>query len=63
MFKYILMSFAIFFFACESQEEKDKNLVKETYGPLIEKAKATEEVLQKQADSIAQKLDSIGMPR
>jgi hypothetical protein len=53
--------------ACEKKEAKDEKAAMEqavdSYGALIEKAKQTEALLQKKADSIIREQDSLGIPR
>jgi len=52
--------------ACEEKEPNSEKAVLEkavdSYGAIIEKAKQTEAVLQKQADSIVRQSDSLGIP-
>jgi hypothetical protein len=60
----ILALFAIFA-SCEKKEANNEKAVMEkavdSYGALIEKAKETEAILQKKADSIIREQDSLGI--
>ncbi len=57
---------ALVLVSCEKKEVNNEKAVMEksvdSYGALIEKAKKTEALLQKQADSIIRKSDSLGIP-
>jgi len=63
----LFLIFALFaVVACEKKEANNEKAVLEkavdSYSDLIEKAKGTEAVLQKRADSIVRQSDSLGMP-
>jgi hypothetical protein len=53
--------------SCEKKEAKNERMALEkaadSYGALIEKAKGTEAVLQKKADSIVRQQNELGIPR
>ena len=67
MFKIYIMLAAFALLSCEEKEANNEKAVMEkavdSYGALIEKAKETEAVLQKKADSIARLQDSLGISR
>ena len=66
MFKLYLILTVLILVSCEKKEtNNEKTVMEETvdsYEALIEKAKGTEALLQKQADSIIRKSDSLGIP-
>jgi hypothetical protein len=53
--------------SCEPKEQSAKEAamerVADSYGILMDKAKETEVLLQKRADSIIRQFDSLGVPR
>jgi|TergutMp193P3_1026864.scaffolds.fasta_scaffold00180_22 uncharacterized protein YcfL len=61
-----LLLIALALVSCEKKEANNEKAVLEkavdSYGALIEKAKGTEALLQKQADSIVRQADSLGIP-
>jgi len=65
MLKLCLIFAVLALISCK--EVKDEKAVMEkavdSYGAIIEKAKETEAVLQKKADSIARQADALGIPR
>ncbi|MCL2207500.1 MAG: hypothetical protein FWB90_05315 [Fibromonadales bacterium] len=65
MLKFYLV--VAFFMLISCKEVKDEKAVVEktvdSYDAIIEKAKGTEAVLQKRADSILRQADSLGIPR
>jgi len=67
MLKLYLILAVLILLSCEKKETNNEKAVMEkavdSYGALIEKAKGTEALLQKQADSIIRKSDSLGIPR
>jgi len=68
MIKYCFALAVLALISCgEKKEPNSEKAVMEkavdSYGALIEKAKQTEAVLQKKADSILQKKDSLEIPR
>jgi len=67
MHKLYVMLAAIALLSCEEKEAaKDKAILEKTvdsYGALIEKAKETESILQKKADSIVHEQNELGIPR
>jgi len=64
--KLYLVLAVLMLISCEKKEAGNGKAVMEkatdSYGALIEKAKETEALLQKQADSIIRKADSLGIP-
>ncbi|MDR2732191.1 MAG: hypothetical protein LBB36_03130 [Fibromonadaceae bacterium] len=63
----LLLIFVLFLFiSCEKKEANNEKAVLEkavdSYGAIIEKAKGTEAILQKKADSLARQSDSLGIP-
>jgi len=65
---YIIMLVAAFaLLSCEKKEANSEKAVLEkavdSYEALIEKAKGTEAVLQKKADSIVRQQNELGIPR
>ena len=67
MLKYVFMLVLIMaVLSCKNKEAKDEKMVLEksmdSYGALIEKAKGTEAILQKKADSIARQQAELGIP-
>jgi hypothetical protein len=68
MFKfYLILALALALISCEKKEPNSEKAVMEkavdSYGALIEKARETEAILQKKADSIVRQSDSLGVPR
>jgi uncharacterized protein YcfL len=67
MFKVCIVLAAFALLSCEKKEAANEKAVLEkavnSYEALIEKAKETEAVLQKKADSIVQQQDELGIPR
>jgi len=67
MFKVCTMLAALAFISCGKKEAESEKAVLEkavdNYGALIEKAKKTEAILQKKADSIVREQDELGIPR
>jgi DNA-directed RNA polymerase specialized sigma54-like protein len=67
MFKIYIALVAFALVSCEKKEAASEKAVLEkavnNYEALIEKAKGTEAVLQKKADSIVRQQDELGMPR
>jgi len=67
MFRIFFMLVTIALLSCEEKQANNEKAVMEkavdSYGALIEKAKETEAVLQKKADSIIRLQDSLGIPR
>jgi len=62
----IYMIFAVFVLTSCKEENAEKGVMEkavDSYGVAIEKAKETEAVLQKKADSIIRYTDSLGIPR
>ena len=63
---FILCLAAFVLISCEKKEPSGEKAVLEkavnSYEALIEKAKGTEAVLQKKADSIVRQQDSLGLP-
>jgi len=62
MFKICIAFAAFALLSCEEKEAASDKAV-DSYESLIEKAKETEAVLQKKADSIARLQDSLGISR
>jgi uncharacterized protein YcfL len=67
MMRKLLLIFVLFLFiSCEKKEANNEKAVLEkavdSYGAIIEKAKGTEAILQKKADSLARQSDSLGIP-
>jgi len=60
-----MLALSLFLISCEKKEAKAEAPAEaeNPYSALIEKAKQTEALLQKQADSIIKEQDSLGMPR
>jgi hypothetical protein len=67
MFKLYIMLAALLLLSCGKKEAESEKAVLEKavdkYGALIEKAKGTEAILQKKADSIIHEQDELGIPR
>jgi uncharacterized protein YcfL len=67
MSKLFLILAVFLLISCEKKEPNNEKAVLEkavdSYGTIIEKAKGTEVLLQKQADSIIRQADSLGIPR
>jgi uncharacterized protein YcfL len=67
MNKLFLILAVFLLISCEKKEPNNEKAVLEkavdSYGAIIEKAKGTEALLQKQADSIIRQADSLGIPR
>jgi hypothetical protein len=66
MNKYFLALAALALISCGEKPKTEKDAIEkavDSYGTLIEKAKGTEAILQKKADSILKKADSLGIPR
>jgi uncharacterized protein YcfL len=67
MLKFYLILATLALVSCETKEPNNEKAVLEkatdSYGVLIEKARETEVLLQKQADSIIHQADSLGIPR
>jgi len=67
MFKIYIMLAALALLSCGKKEAESEKAVLEkavdSYGALIEKAKGTEALLQKKADSIVREQDELGIPR
>ncbi len=66
MVKFFSIFALLAIIACEKKEANSEKAVLEkavdSYGAMIEKAKKTESILQKQADSIIRQSDSLGIP-
>jgi uncharacterized protein YcfL len=66
MFKLYAILVVLALVSCEKKEPNSEKAVLEkavdSYGALIEKAKGTEAVLQKKADSVMHQQDSLSMP-
>ncbi|MDR3002087.1 MAG: hypothetical protein LBU89_12600 [Fibromonadaceae bacterium] len=63
---YYLIFAALVLVSCGNKEKTEKAVMEkavDSYGALIEKAKETEAILQKKADSILRQADSLGIPR
>lgn len=62
-FCLVLAIFALF--ACKETKSEKEVVEKavDSYGALIEKAKGTEAILQKKADSIVKEQESLGVPQ
>jgi len=64
---YIMLVAAFALLSCEKKEANSEKAVLEkavdSYEVLIEKAKGTEAILQKKADSIVRQQDELGIPR
>jgi hypothetical protein len=66
MNKYFLVLATLALISCGEKPKTEKDVIEkavDSYGALIEKAKGTETALQKKADSILKKADSLGIPR
>ncbi len=67
MFRVFIMLAAFALLSCEEKEANSEKAVLEktvdSYGALIEKAKETEAILQKKADSIVHLQDELGVPK
>jgi len=67
MFKVYIVLAAFALLSCEEKQANSEKAVMEkavdSYGTLIEKAKETEAVLQKKADSIVHIQKELGIPR
>jgi len=67
MFKVCIVLVALTLLSCGKKEAESEKAVLEkavdNYGALIEKAKKTEAILQKKADSIVREQDELGIPR
>jgi len=67
MLKFYLILAAFALISCEKKEVKDEKAVMQktvdSYGAIIEKARGTEAILQKKADSLVRQSDSLGIPR
>ncbi|GBU26022.1 hypothetical protein R83H12_02701 [Fibrobacteria bacterium R8-3-H12] len=67
MLKVCIMLATLALLSCEKKEAESEKAILEkavdSYGALIEKAKGTEAILQKKADSIVREQDELGIPR
>lgn len=67
MLKVCIVLAALALLSCEKKEAATDKAVLEkavdSYGAMIKKAKETEAVLQKKADSIVREQDELGIPR
>jgi len=67
MRKFYLIFISLTIISCETEEQLAQKTamerVADSYGILIDKAKETEALLQKQADSIIRQFDSLGVPK
>ena len=67
MLKFYLILAAFALISCEKKEVKDEKAVMQktvdSYCAIIEKARGTEAILQKKADSLVRQSDSLGIPR
>jgi len=62
MFRVFIMLAIFALLSCEEKEPVNEKVLN-PYDPLIEKAKKTEAILQKKADSIIREQDELGIPR
>jgi hypothetical protein len=66
MFKLCFVLAFFLVLSCEKKEPNSEKAVLEkavdSYGALIEKAKETEAILQKKADSLSDRMDSLSVP-
>ncbi|MCL2284702.1 MAG: hypothetical protein FWC26_15410 [Fibromonadales bacterium] len=65
MLKYCLIFAVFMLISCKEAKNESAVIEKavDSYGALIEKAKGTEAMLQKKADSMIRQSDSLGIPR
>jgi len=64
---YLMLLIALTIISCETEEKQAQKAAMEkiadSYGVMMDKAREKEAFLQKRADSIIHKFDSLGVPR